>query len=48
MDQLRIGIYLARHGKPNNRTKNTGSAMASIAALLIKEDPDLPDPSYVW
>jgi len=39
MDQLRIGIYLTGHGK--------GGAMASIAALLIKDDPDLPDPSYV-
>ncbi len=25
-----------------------GGAMASVAALLMKTDKDLPDPSYVW
>lgn len=25
-----------------------GGAMASVAAVLMKTDPDLPDPSYVW
>jgi len=33
-------VYLTGHSK--------GGAMASIAAVLLKRDPKLPDPTYVW
>jgi acetyl esterase/lipase len=33
-------IYLTGHSK--------GGAMASVAALFLKRDPILPDPTYVW
>ncbi len=33
-------IYLTGHSK--------GGAMASIAAVLLKRDPSLPDPTFVW
>ena len=37
---LKKDIILTGHSK--------GGAMASLLALLLKRDSDLPDPAYVW